>query len=122
MGMESAQYDKELMTLNLIKEQDQICTKLTDLFEDIDRDESGCIDMNELEDFLLQRHAQAYLQSLGIDTSDAWALMKVLDVDNTGTIDLQEFVCGCLTLRGDAKAIHVATLTHDQEASLQMLQ
>merc|ERR1711972_1094112 len=88
-AIESAQYDKELMTLNLLNEQDQLCKKLTDLFEDIDEDGSGSITVDELGEFLMKRHAQAYLQSLGIDSSDACALMKVLDVDNTGSIDLQ---------------------------------
>lgn len=120
-ALESAHYDKELMTLNLLKEQDQLCKKLTDLFEDIDLDESGFITMDELEGFLMKRHAQAYLQSLGIDTSDAAALLRIL-ADKTGSIDLQDFVSGCLTLRGDAKAIHVATLSYDQQISLQMME
>merc|ERR1712039_663973 len=95
-AMESAQYDKELTTLNLFKEQDQLCKKLTDLFEDVDQDASGFITRDALEALLAKRQAQAYLQSLGIDTIDAWALLKLLDVQETGSVDLQEFVSGCL--------------------------
>merc|ERR1712039_978612 len=70
--------------------------------------------MDELENILCARKSRAYLASLGITTDDAWTLVKLLDDDNTGTIDLQEFITGCMGLRGNAKAVHLATLAYDQ--------
>merc|ERR1719323_1829012 len=78
--------------------------------------------MDELEDVLSEPFAYAYLESLGITVSDAWTLVKLLDRDKTGTIDLDEFLKGCMDLRGNAKAVHVATLAYDQHASFQVLE
>merc|ERR1712039_99828 len=77
---------------------------------------------DELEELLVGRESQAYLQSLGISTSDAWTLVKLLDRDATGTVDLQEFIAGCMSLRGTAKAVHVATLAYDQKIAMHRLE
>merc|ERR1712045_745486 len=57
---------------------------------------------------------QAYLSSLGIEAVDAWTLLKLLDVNESGTVELEEFILGCMQLRGGAKAVHVARLAYDQ--------
>merc|ERR1712217_208053 len=113
-AIEAAQSDRELATANLINSQDVMHDKLAELFKDIDIDESGFITMDEVERTLQKRHAQAYLRCLGIDTSDAWTFVKLLDADDSGTIDFEEFINGCMDLRGDAKAVHIATLAYDQ--------
>merc|ERR1711920_390369 len=116
-AINSAQLDKDLATMQLLDELNIFSEKLTGLFKSIDSDESGFITLNELEDVLSEPFANAYMESLGISTADAWTLVKLLDHDKTGTIDLAEFVSGCRDLRGGAKAIHVATLAYDQHAS-----
>jgi len=121
-AIESAQVDKELATEMLLSNQKQIGRQLYEFFKIIDQDESGSITMDELETVLVQRKSQAYLQSLGINTGDAWTLVKLLDVDNTGNIDLEEFITGCMDLRGEAKAVHVATLAYDQKMAMQMIE
>merc|ERR1719323_2120435 len=88
--------------------------KLTQLFRDIDVDGSGHITVDELEETLQEKKSQAYLRSLGIDAVDAWTLVKLLDVDETGSVDLKEFISGCMCLKGEARAVHIATLAYDQ--------
>merc|ERR1712187_597276 len=41
---------------------------------------------------------------------EASGVFRLLDVDESGTIDLEEFLNGCLGLHGPAKAIDLATL------------
>merc|ERR1711920_866928 len=113
-AINSAQLDKDLATMQLLDELNIFSEKLTGLFKSIDSDESGFITLNELEEVLSEPFANAYLESLGISTKDAWTLVKLLDHDKTGNIDIEEFVDGCMDLRGGAKAIHVATLAYDQ--------
>merc|ERR1712217_291547 len=121
-AIESAQQDKELATLNQLRDQDKIYAKLNELFEEIDQDESGLVTLDELEHVLAQRHSQAYLQTLGISIHDAWTLIKLLDSDNSGAVDSEEFIAGCVGLMGDAKAVHVATLAYDQRVTSSMLE
>merc|ERR1711972_1048532 len=71
----SAQRDKDMATLSLLDEKAVIIRKLTELFEAIDEDESGLITMDEIEQVLSEQFTHAYLESLGITTTDAWTLV-----------------------------------------------
>merc|ERR1719330_2003655 len=108
--------------MNLMNAQDKMRSHLVELFSIIDEDRSGFISMDELESVLSERQNQAYLQSFDIDARDAWTLVKLLDTDNSGTVELEEFVTGCMALKGDAKAVHVALMAYDQRITLQMLE
>ena len=45
------------------------------------------------------------MESLGISTDDVWSLFLLLDADENGVIDLDEFVNGCMNLHGPAKSL-----------------
>merc|ERR1712217_868974 len=83
---------------------------------------SRVITMNEVEHVLMQPYTHAYLQSLGICVTDAWTLLKLIDKDHSGTVDLEEFIHGCMSLQGEAKALHIATLAYDQRALMDALE
>merc|ERR1719216_811398 len=108
--------------MDLLIDQDRLNKQLAELFHIMDLDDSGELTIDEIADVLLQRETQAYLQSLGISVTDAWTLLKLLDTDGSGTVNRQEFVNGCLALRGDAKAVHIATLAYDQQIMVDMLE
>merc|ERR1712217_177195 len=65
-AMENAQRDKELATLNLLGSQEDMRAGLRAVFHEIDDDNSGNITLGELEPFLKNPSAQAYLHALGI--------------------------------------------------------
>merc|ERR1711920_1189528 len=120
--MGSAQSDKELATLDLLNNNAQMQAKLHELFAVVDDDESGELTIAEVEKILMDPNSHAYLQSLGIDVTDAWTLLKLLDGDSTGTVDLEEFTQGCMSLRGGAKAIHLAMLAYDQRNLMDLME
>merc|ERR1712113_1094215 len=91
------------------------------LFSDIDSDHSGVITIEEFEGYLKHDQSRAYLESLDIEPTDAWTLFKLLDSDEEGSLDIDEFVHGCLNLKGVAKAIHFAKLEHDNKVNLKMM-
>ena len=39
---------------------------------------------------------------------------RLLDMDSGGAVEIEEFLMGCLRLRGNAKAMDIAKLCHDQ--------
>eukprot|EP00438_Fugacium_kawagutii_P002156 Skav219897 [mRNA] locus=scaffold841:182067:184126:+ [translate_table: standard] len=47
---------------------------------------------------------RAFLDSMGISTEDVGVLFKLLDADNSGLVELEEFVSGCMNLHGTAKS------------------
>merc|ERR1712060_944929 len=62
------------------------------------------------EKHMRERRMQAYFQSLDIKVSDAWTLFKLLDKRNEHVIDLNQFVEGCLQLKGPATSIEIESL------------
>eukprot|EP00812_Abedinium_dasypus_P009918 NODE_3573_length_768_cov_8.959327.p2 GENE.NODE_3573_length_768_cov_8.959327~~NODE_3573_length_768_cov_8.959327.p2 ORF type:complete len:176 (+),score=55.15 NODE_3573_length_768_cov_8.959327:3-530(+) len=55
---------------------------------------------------------QAYFAGLELDTPDSDSLFKLMDNDNDGWISQDEFVEGCLQLKGVAHSLDVALLNH----------
>mmetsp|Transcript_7886 Transcript_7886/g.23925 ORF Transcript_7886/g.23925 Transcript_7886/m.23925 type:complete len:143 (+) Transcript_7886:295-723(+) len=51
-----------------------------------------------------------YFQSIDLDPSEAEGLFRLLDPDDTGIIDAEDFVMGCLRLHGAAKSIDLTVL------------
>lgn len=45
------------------------------------------------------------MESLGINVDDVWSLFLLIDSDENGVIDLDEFVNGCMNLHGPAKSL-----------------
>jgi len=56
---------------------------------------------------------QEYLQSVGIDTRQAENLFDILDFDDTGSLDADEFMSGVLKARGPAKSKEVLAIQAD---------
>merc|ERR1712050_760634 len=84
--------------------------ELEQLFQSWDTSGDGDLTLTEFQEHMSDERMQAFFRSLEIEAADAWSLFKLLDADGQGTVDAEEFVTGCLRLRGPAKAIHVAEL------------
>eukprot|EP00927_Polykrikos_kofoidii_P034093 TRINITY_DN28923_c0_g2_i1.p1 TRINITY_DN28923_c0_g2~~TRINITY_DN28923_c0_g2_i1.p1 ORF type:complete len:596 (-),score=92.16 TRINITY_DN28923_c0_g2_i1:119-1906(-) len=54
-----------------------------------------------------------YLKSIDLHKEEATSLFRLLDTDDSNTLDEDEFVSGCLRLHGAAKAIDMAAFMHD---------
>eukprot|EP00931_Biecheleriopsis_adriatica_P063991 TRINITY_DN38864_c0_g1_i1.p1 TRINITY_DN38864_c0_g1~~TRINITY_DN38864_c0_g1_i1.p1 ORF type:complete len:795 (+),score=166.88 TRINITY_DN38864_c0_g1_i1:107-2491(+) len=52
----------------------------------------------------------AYFKSLDLSLSEAMSLFMLLDVDDEGSIDKDEFVAGCCRIHGYAKAVDLTAL------------
>ena len=42
---------------------------------------------------------------------DVWTLFLLIDVDASGRVDIEEFVSGCMQLRGPAQSLQVAKMS-----------
>lgn len=89
-----------------------LLAQLHTLFLKIDVDRSGVISWDEFACQLDNPHMETYFKALDIDSSEAYGLFALLDVNNCGEVSVEEFVLGCLRLRGTAQAIDLATLTY----------
>jgi len=68
------------------------------------------------EDFQKQlgkAHVQHCLKAVDVNPCEARGLFNLLDLDNSGTIDAEEFLSGCLRIRGPAKALELVLLMRE---------
>mmetsp|Transcript_9827 Transcript_9827/g.16405 ORF Transcript_9827/g.16405 Transcript_9827/m.16405 type:complete len:111 (-) Transcript_9827:160-492(-) len=64
----------------------------------------------------------AYFTALGFEPHDCVRLFTLLDTDSSGTVDIEEFLDGCLRLKGFARSIDVhfiMVLIHRMQKQLQ---
>mmetsp|Transcript_60103 Transcript_60103/g.140013 ORF Transcript_60103/g.140013 Transcript_60103/m.140013 type:complete len:588 (-) Transcript_60103:138-1901(-) len=99
--------------LRLEKEKEQkkmYVTMLMDLLEEIDKEGTGTITRSELEEAFQTDVVRYSFSVLDIDIADSNYLFDMLDLDGSGEVDMEEFVSGCLRLKGNAKSIDIHTL------------
>merc|ERR1719461_2421133 len=65
-----------------------------------------------MEAFLTDPRLKVYLCALGITAESTRMLFALVDVDQSGKIDMDEFCEGCLRLQGEAKSTDVHTLIY----------
>ena len=86
--------------------------KVRALFSEFGADD-GIITFSMFQDKINGQAVKDYFSTLGLDVSDAWSLFKLLDTDGGGAVEVEEFLMGCLRLRGQATAMDVAKLMND---------
>merc|ERR1712083_1066851 len=57
---------------------------------------------------------QAFFSHLELGGADAGRLFRLLDRNGNGKVDAEEFVTGCLILRGGAKTMDIAAVMLEQ--------
>merc|ERR1719343_339767 len=92
------------------------------VFNELDTNSSGSLTLDEFEKHIEDDKIMAYLRTLEIDVSQVKTLFTLLDVDNTGEVDVDEFVGGCLRLRGGATSMDLAVLKYQVEWILRGVQ
>lgn len=114
-AIEKAQTDKEAMIQMELEGEQGRLQQLTEVFKEIDEDQSGYIDLNEFERLMNDARVKAYFRTMGLHISTAYHLFRLLDLDNSRTVSTSEFLMGCLRLQGNAKSVDVATLMYENK-------
>jgi hypothetical protein len=103
--------DKDLRLVNQIRE----------LFIVGDADKTGNISWLEFVDQLNNPLMEEYFKVIDLDMSEARGFFDLLDLEGTGRISSEDFVMGCLRLRGPARAIDLAILMDQSKIIFQHL-
>eukprot|EP00927_Polykrikos_kofoidii_P081891 TRINITY_DN7986_c0_g1_i3.p1 TRINITY_DN7986_c0_g1~~TRINITY_DN7986_c0_g1_i3.p1 ORF type:complete len:759 (-),score=123.21 TRINITY_DN7986_c0_g1_i3:170-2374(-) len=106
-AIESAVQDQEEITQQQLSSIGHYSTLLRKLFFDIDAESSGTITLGAFERYMQDKTVKAYFQSLGLHVNEAWSLFKLIDKDREHAINIEDFVEGCLRMRGNAKSLEV---------------
>lgn len=109
-AIESAANDRESIIQFHISERDRYIRTLTDYVNEVGLGGDGMYLSKEFKDFVgKDARMQALLRSLDINVTDAISLFDLLD-QGSGLVPIDEFVTGCITLRGGAKAVQIETV------------
>lgn len=81
-----------------------------ELFQNCDPSNSGKLSWDVFHDQISNPEMQMYFRLIDVDPKEAEGLFKLLDLDESGEVDYEEFLNGCLRLRGTAKAIDMVTV------------
>lgn len=112
-AMCTSELDRDFLIQEEIHEKDKYVKAMRGLFAEMDVSNSGGISLVEFETHLEDPRAIAYFNAMEVDFSEAKTLFVLLDVDNSGTIDFEEFLEGCEKLKGEAKSIDLAMLHYE---------
>jgi hypothetical protein len=73
------------------------------LFQELHKDDDALhLTAREFEQSLKNESVIAFFRILKLDVGQAGSLFQLLDVDDSGTVDLDEFINGCYELKGHA--------------------
>lgn len=86
---------------------------LRSLFELMDEDEDGKVSWEDFKASLTRDDMAELFQAIELDKSEAQCVFRLLDIHNTGIIDADEFLHGCLRLRGQAKALDMLVMMRE---------
>eukprot|EP00913_Durusdinium_trenchii_P030868 g28910.t1 len=114
---------------------------LQQIFQEIDRDQENEVSFEDVKTAIASGELADFLESIGISTNDVWTggrlgwaqclrtsrtlspsdttfkrtLFMLLDSDRKGSIDLDEFVSGCMQLHGPAKSLQMAKMSYENK-------
>merc|ERR1712032_1781779 len=109
-AIESAQHDMEMLIESQSKAKNDYVDRLKMLFKEMHIAANDTLSAAEFKYHLERPKVQSWFRSLEVDVSHAWKLYALLDTDGSGLIHVDEFVEGCLKLRGSATRIDVESL------------
>jgi len=98
--MQSAKSDKDMMLLMSTRE----------LFTSEDGNLKETVNYEEFKDKLDTKGMKEFFKHINVDQSEAHGVFSLLDTDDNGTIQPDEFLHGCVRLRGPAKALDTAVI------------
>merc|ERR1712139_92876 len=76
------------------------------------------ITIEEIQDHFSDIRVRTYFQVLGMDPDDIQRLFQLIDQDESGEVEVNEFLDGCLRLKGEARSIDLHTVMYDCKACL----
>lgn len=110
-----ASKDREAVIAEELKNKEEFLEKLGNIFNELDVNGEKEITIEEVHGALKDGRLLAYLNALELDFTDVATLFTLLDRNQNGTIDLGEFLRGCMRLKGEARAFDIAKLQYQSE-------
>lgn len=83
------------------------------VFKQMEQTNARVITWEDFQASLDTNEMKELFKAIDLDISEAHCVWKILDLDDDGTLDADEFLSGCLRLRGPAKTLDVLVLMRE---------
>lgn len=93
----------------------------SNVFKVLDVNREGYITFDVIEKNMETAAVRGFFESIDLDLSEARCLFEMLDADNSGKLDFEEFLSGCMRLQGPAKAIDMVMFMREMKEHLQVI-
>merc|ERR1719195_1078142 len=94
--------------------------QIKSVLEEADSDRSGTISWEEFQVKLEDEHVQEFLKNIELDVTEARGLFKLLDMDESDEVPIDEFVTGCFRLKGSGKSLDLASIMHENKKMIRV--
>lgn len=99
--------DRDLLIQAEIERTMTFLQDMHDLFYEADTNGNMVMTKDELTKYLQDERVCAYMAGHNLDVSDVTNMFELLDTNQSGEIELQEFVLGTSRLKGQARCLDV---------------
>ncbi|CAE7453853.1 Scn11a [Symbiodinium sp. CCMP2592] len=106
-AVDKAKTQREFLIEKEREVKEKYIKELQNLFLEMDVDASGTLTAEEMQHLVKDPKMSAYFSALGFEAHDCVRLFSLLDSDASGHVDIEEFLDGCLRLKGMARSIDV---------------
>merc|ERR1719160_425407 len=111
--LDQAALQRNDLCKKLDRDRSSALQRIYEVFQMSDRDGDQLVSREEFLDALKDPEVMKNLHSVEIDMRGAEGLFDILDYDDSGSLDVTEFIEGCMRARGGAKAKDVLALQCD---------
>jgi len=102
-AMQASQADSEVLIHEEMETKKEYLSSVRKLLLEMDTDDDGLITLQELVVSLSDPRVVSYFVAMGLQVEDATEIFQILDSDQNGYIEIEEFINGCYRLQGAAK-------------------
>lgn len=114
-AMQRSQNDQELKVQTEVEKKVDFIQKMQRIFEELDTNSSGTLTLEEFEKQMQDENVLTFMSTLELDIDQVRTLLTLLDRDQNGEVDIDEFITGCIRLKGGAKSLDMAILQYQVE-------
>jgi len=99
-AIEVAKNDREINMRDQMLEAKQNMNDLKELWSVLDVNQQQALTLDQFREQMRRPDVKQLFSKFKLDTSDAEGFFNLMDADRTGEVDVEEFIVGCMRVRG----------------------